>query len=772
MTPKTESQQRATPGPSGGGTALGLAAAAAVAVAVLHRCTLQETVRLSYRDGEGEGVLELDVSADPTLAGLLAEIRTALSAPDREAAEDADPGATVDLRIARDTGVPEQTVGFGEAVRFDGWRVAVALAGAAAPVVDLAGLLATAAGALGAGEASPLSALPLAGDVGDLVGGLAGSGRAAVPARPLHVLVQDQAERTPDAVAVSCAGQQLTYRELVCRADRLAHRLMAQGAGPGHVVGVLAERSAELVVALLAILKTGSAYAAFEPDLPAQRLHRLLDDAGVRLLVAQDRFGASAPAGMCVVPAAEDAATEDAATEVPVPVSAGVAPSAVAYVSFTSGSTGVPKGVRVPHAAVSRLVVEPDWAKFGPDDVFLQLAPVAFDASTFEIWTPLVNGGRLAVHPPGPLSTEQLATTLAQERVTVAWMTAGLFHQMAGRHLDAFAGIRHVVAGGDVVSATQVRRLLEAHPGLLFTNGYGPTENTTFTACWTSTEAPAGRTVPLGRPVSGTRVLVLDPELRPVPVGVPGELYAGGEGLAHGYAGRPGATAERFVPDPFAPGGGRLYRTGDLVRRLPDGNLEFLGRADRQLKIQGYRVEPGEIEAVLARHEDVRQTVVVAQDDGAGGKRLLAYITAERPEDDSPAALGLRLREWLRGELPGYMVPWAILPLPALPLNRNGKVDRAALPTARRTARALPTEYLAPTNPTEDAVAHEWADLLGVEPVGLDDDFFELGGHSLIAADLLGRLGDRFGVELSARTLYLHPTVAELAAEIDGRLTA
>ncbi|MEU9202572.1 non-ribosomal peptide synthetase [Streptomyces sp. NPDC048332] len=765
----TESQQRATPGPAGGGTALPIAAAAAVAVAVLHRCTLQETVRLSYRDGEGEGVLELDVSADPTLAELLSEISTALSAPDREAAEDLDPGTPVDVRLAPDTGPPERATGFGEAVRFDGWWVSVALAGAAGPVVDSARLLATAAGALGAGEATPLSALPLADDHAGLVGSLAGSGRAAVPARPLHVLVQDQAERSPDAVAVSCAGQQLTYRGLMRRADLLAHRLLARGAGPGHVVGVLAERSPELVVALLAILKTGSAYAAFEPDLPAQRLHRLLDDAGVRLLVAQDRFGASAPAGLSVLPVAEDAGTE-----VPVPVSAEVAPSAVAYVSFTSGSTGVPKGVRVPHAAVSRLVVEPDWAKFGPDDVFLQLAPVAFDASTFELWAPLVNGGRLAVHPPGPLSTEQLATTLAEERVTVAWMTAGLFHQMTGRHLDAFAGLRHVVAGGDVVSATQVRRLLEAHPGLVFTNGYGPTENTTFTACWTSTAPPAGRTVPLGRPVSGTRVLVLDPEQRPVPVGVPGELYAGGEGLAHGYAGRPGATAERFVPDPYAsgPGGGRLYRTGDLVRRLPDGNLEFLGRADRQLKVQGYRVEPGEIEAVLTRHEDVRQTVVVAQDDGAGSKRLLAYITAERPEDDSPAALGLRLREWLRGELPGYMVPWAILPLPALPLNRNGKVDRAALPTARRTARALPTEYLAPTNPTEDAVSQEWADLLGVEPVGLDDDFFELGGHSLIAADLLGRLGDRFGVELSARTLYLHPTVAELAAEIDGRLTA
>ncbi|MEU7727178.1 non-ribosomal peptide synthetase [Streptomyces sp. NPDC040724] len=775
-----ESQERGANGPLGETFAQEPAAAVACVVAVLHRCTLQETVRVDYQDADTEGLLSFDLSQDPTPAELTAEAVAALAAlardgedPDGEDpdGEEPDPSAVADVRFVWDTepqGRPSAlTVEAGPAQ----WRVTAGPGRYTAEDAErLTGMLRTAHRAAFADSAdAPLSVLPLAGaeDLA-LLAAQAGTGRAPVPARPLHLMIQEQAERTPEAVAVSCAGAELTYRGLTSRADRLALRLQEEGAGPDRVVGVLAERSPELIVALLAILKCGAAYAAFEPDLPAQRLRQLLADAGVGHVLAQDRYAGSVPAGITVLPLTA------AAPEGPVPtVGVEVAPTAVAYVSFTSGSTGAPKGVRVPHAAVSRLVVEPDWAEFGPDDVFLQLAPVAFDASTLELWAPLVNGGRLVVHPPGPLSTEQLAATLVDEKVTVAWMTAGLFHQMVNQHLDAFAGLRHVVAGGDVLSATHVRRLLTARPGLVFTNGYGPTENTTFTTCWTSSEPPAGNFVPLGKPISGTRALVLDPDLWPVPVGVPGELYAGGEGLAHGYAGRPGATAERFVPDPFASDpGARLYRTGDLVSRRPDGTLEFLGRADRQIKVQGYRVEPGEIEAVLDRHEDVRQSVVVAQSDGAVGKRLLAYITAERPEDDSPAALGQRLREWLRGELPGYMVPWAILTLPELPLNRNGKVDRAALPTARRTARSLATEYVAARTATETAVAEEWADLLGVEPVGVDDDFFELGGHSLIAADLLGRLQDRFDVELSARTLYLRPTVAELAEELDSQTTA
>ncbi|MCL8017557.1 non-ribosomal peptide synthetase [Streptomyces sp. AS02] len=768
MTQLTEPQQAPADGSASRGTPVTAAPVLAALVAVLYRRTLQDTVRIGYRDAAAEAVFAFDVSDTTTLAELLADAEKAvLTAGD----EEADPGALTDAHLAWDVAADGPVRGV--SVTADAVGVAVTLGAGVFPAGESDRLERQLRHALAA-TAEPevrLPVLPLASDE-DLAEAAvhAGTGRAPRPARPVHVLVQEQTDRTPDAVAVSDGQQSLTYRGLTADADRLAARLRAAGAGPGQVVAVLAERSVELVVSLLAVLRTGAAYAAFEPDLPEHRLLRLLADTGARTAVVQEKFAPLVPAGVtALVPEPAGSGDPD---EVSAPF-AQVPASAAAYVSFTSGSTGEPKGVRVPHAAVSRLVVAPDWAEFRPDDVFLQLAPVAFDASTLELWAPLVNGGRLALHRPGPVAVEEVAATLVEQRVTVAWMTAGLFHQMVTQHLDAFAGLRHVIAGGDVVSASHVRRLLTAHPGLLFTNGYGPTENTTFTACWTSAEPPAGNSVPLGRPISGTRALVLDPDLRPVPASVPGELYAGGEGLADGYLGRPGATAERFLPDPFSTvPGARLYRTGDLARRLADGTLEFLGRADRQIKIQGYRVEPGEVEAVLAGHEDVRQAVVLTQTDDVQGKRLLAYITAERPEDDEPAALGRRLREWLRDEVPGYMVPWAILPLPEFPLNRNGKVDRSALPAARRSPRSLGSEYTAPRTPTESAVAEEWADLLGVEPVGVDDDFFELGGHSLIAADLLGRLQQRFSVELSARTLYLRPTVAELAEELDNHPAA
>ncbi|OCC13532.1 non-ribosomal peptide synthetase [Streptomyces sp. PTY087I2] len=739
----------------------------AALAAVLHRRTLQETVRVVYRDADGEGGVTVEVTENTGLHALTADAGEALLGLVDADDEDTGPGGLADARLewAVEPRLPAR--GLTVVARPD--RVAV-LPGSgpgalsAREAAHLEGQLHQALLAGRGPKDVAVSVLPLLppDELAEVMS-LAGSGVAPVAPRPVHVLVQERAESSPDAVAVTCGDASLTYRGLVRAADALAARLRLAGAGPDQVVGIVAERSLRLVVALLAVLKTGAAYAAFEPDLPAPRLRAQLTAAGARLVLAADGSAVSPGLDVTVLPLSPT----DGEHEAGPPVCVRVPPAAAAYVGFTSGSTGEPKPICVPHTAVARLVVEPDWAEFRPTDTFVHLAPMAFDASTLEVWAPLVNGARLVVHPPGRLSVEALAATLVDEGVTVAWMTAGLFHRMVGRQLGAFAGLRHVLAGGDVISAGHVRRLLGTHPHLLFTNGYGPTENTTFTTCWTSREPAAGNTVPLGRPISGTRVLVLDPELNPVPVGVPGELYAGGDGLARGYLGRPAATAERFVPDPFAPvPGARLYRTGDLVRRLADGTLEFLGRADRQLKVRGYRVEPGEIETLLDSHEDVRQAVVIGQDDGSGGKRLLAYVTAVRPGDDSPAELGRRLREWLRGEVPGYLVPWAVLPLPELPLNRNGKVDRAALPAARRAPRTLVAEYTAPRTPTEAAVAEEWADLLSVEPVGVDDDFFELGGHSLIAADLLTRLQERFSVDLPARTLYLRPTVAELAEEL------
>jgi acyl-coenzyme A synthetase/AMP-(fatty) acid ligase/acyl carrier protein len=372
------------------------------------------------------------------------------------------------------------------------------------------------------------------------------------------------------------------------------------------------------------------------------------------------------------------------------------------------------------------------------------------------------------LHRPGPVDTDELARTVKDQRVSVLWLTAGLFHQMVTGHLDAFSGVRHVVAGGDVLAPEHVRTLMTSVPDVVFTNGYGPTENTTFTTCWTSTVPPApGASVPIGRPIGGTRVAVLDAMLRPVPVGVRGELYAMGAGLAHGYLNRPGATAERFLPSPYGGCSARMYRTGDLARRLPGGDLEFLGRADEQVKIRGYRVEPGAVETELLRDPRVRQAAVLAQSDGAGGKRLLAYVTLEEGTAHT-GDISLRLRESLAGTLPDYLVPWAVLVRGDLPLNRNGKVDRGALPTAQRVPRNAWNDFVPARTPLEAAIAEVWGDLLGIEPIGVEDDFFDLGGHSLLAVTLIDTLRNRLRVNLDARTLYLQPTVAELAQNLVG----
>ncbi|MFC0861430.1 amino acid adenylation domain-containing protein [Sphaerimonospora cavernae] len=595
------------------------------------------------------------------------------------------------------------------------------------------------------------------------------AGPAGPPARCVHQLVLEQAERTPDSIAVNLGEEALTYRDLAVQSRLLADDLRRLGAGPGSVIGVLHQRSPQLVVSLLAVLRTGAAYLALDPEDPPARWKQWLDDAGARLILTEERFQDEIPEGVAVlVPrprSGEDFNGQDVV----------IGPDAVAYVAYTSGSTGEPKGVAVPHRAIARLVHHPDWISLSASDVFLQLSPVAFDASTLEIWAPLVHGARLAVLPSGPTTTERLAETLITEGVTVLWLTAGLFQRMVITQPKALGGLRQVIAGGDVVSPIQVARLLAACPELRFTNGYGPTENTTFTSTWT-TMGPFDdslNSVPIGRPIGGTRVAVLDCALRPVPTGVIGELYTSGEGLAHGYLNRADATAERFIPDPYAPeSGGRMYRTGDLARWTSDGTLEFVGRADSQIKIRGYRVEPGGIETELLRSPEVHQAVVVAQPDGSGGKRLLAYIVPSAQGAIEGSALGPLLRERLSAVLPSHQVPWAVLTRAELPLTPSGKVDRAALPATRRVPRNVWNEYVAPRYLLETELAEMWGELLGVEPVGVEDDLFDLGGHSLLAVDLIEKIRARYGVALQARILYLQPTIAELAENLTSLLPA
>jgi amino acid adenylation domain-containing protein len=614
---------------------------------------------------------------------------------------------------------------------------------------------------LGAAAADPglrVRALPLATEAERaLLLGAWGGGQAAAPAGTVDALFARVAAAAPGAVAVEWGDERITYGELDARAARLARHLRGLGVAAGTRVGVCLDRGPELVAATLAVLRAGGAYVPLDPAYPAERLGWMLEDAAVPVLVTDSRLAAALPphAARTVLLDAEAAAV---AAESAGPIAVGTDAESVAYVMYTSGSTGTPKGIEVPHRGIVRLVRGQDFVSIHPSDVFLQLAPASFDASTLELWGPLLNGARLAIHPPGPPSPESIGRAVAAHGVTVLWLTAGLFHLVVEQRIGALRGVRQLLAGGDVLSVPHVRRVLAELPGTALINGYGPTENTTFTCCHpVAALAEDAASVPIGRPVAGTRVYVLDAEMRPVPAGVPGELYAGGAGLALGYLSRPALTAEKFVASPFV-AGERLYRTGDRVRWLADGAIEFLGRVDAQVKIRGFRIEPAEIESVLLTHPRVAEAAVVVREDRPGDRRLVAYAVGGAPDE---------LRAYLRARLPEYMVPAAVVAVDALPLTANGKVDRGALPAP---AWVDEEAYVAPRTPTEAALAAVWAPLLGVERVGARDDFFALGGHSLLAARAVSALREALGVELPLRALFETPVLGELAAAIDGGL--
>ncbi|HEX6185059.1 MAG TPA: amino acid adenylation domain-containing protein, partial [Pyrinomonadaceae bacterium] len=584
----------------------------------------------------------------------------------------------------------------------------------------------------------------------------------------IHELYAERAHMHPDRVALVCEERELTYGQLEAEANRLANRLRALGVGPEMSVAVMLERSAELVVTLLAVLKAGGAYVPLDPAYPVERLNLMLRDGGVEVLVTQSRLRDRRPdvEGLRVVSLDEDAdAVARESAEAP-PNLAG--PEHLAYVMYTSGSTGLPKGVMIPHRGVVRLVRSVNYAKLGEDETILQFAPASFDASTFEIWGALLNGGRLAVMPAGATSLSELGEALGRFGVTTLWLTSGLFHQMVEHQPEALGRVRQVLAGGDVLSATHVRKLLTHKDGGSIVNGYGPTESTTF-ACTNSIAAggDVGDTFPVGRPITNTHVYILDERMRPVPVGVAGELYIGGDGLARGYLNRPALTAERFVPDPLSlVPGSRLYKTGDLVRYLSDGQIDFLGRIDNQVKIRGFRIEPGEVEVALGQLAGVRQCVVVVREEvGGGGKRLVAYVVAGEGSEVGAA----ELRAGLRERMPEYMIPAAFVLLDELPLTPNGKVDRKALPEPE-AASASAESYVAPRTPVEELVCELFAHVLGAERVGIEDNFFELGGHSLMATQLVSRVRETFDVELPLRGLFENPTPASLALKVEERM--
>ena len=576
----------------------------------------------------------------------------------------------------------------------------------------------------------------------------------------LGELFARQAERTPGAVAVSAGGVETTYGELARRAAFLARRLRALGAGPDTPVALCLERSLEMVVGIVAIIQAGGAYVPLDLGYPRERLAWMLADSGARIALARGA-GLALPGeslGLQVVDLDQlPAGREEAAGGSPAVFPCDL--DNLAYIVYTSGSTGRPKGVAATHRGVVRLVVDPGYADLGPRETLLQLAPLPFDASTFEIWGALANGGRLVIHPPGPVALRELGETLRRERITTLFLTTGLFHQMVDEELASLAGLRQLLTGGDVISVARVRRVLAALPALRLIHAYGPTEATTFATCRTVTAADAARpALTLGRPVARTSVHILDRGLEPVPPGVPGELWLGGDGLARGYRGRPEMTALRFVPSLFPEGeagGERLYRTGDLARWLSDGTVDFLGRIDRQVKIRGFRVEPAEVEAVLESHPWIAACVVLPRGE-AEDKRLVAWVVSDLSEAE--------LLAWCRERLPPFLIPAAFVPIAAVPLDLNGKVDRRALPEPDRSRRA--NAYVAPRTPVEERVAAVWAEVLRLDRVGADDDFFLLGGHSLLATQIVSRLSRDFAVDLGLRAFFEEPTVTGVAVAI------
>ncbi|MFF3731964.1 amino acid adenylation domain-containing protein [Streptomyces sp. NPDC002476] len=571
-----------------------------------------------------------------------------------------------------------------------------------------------------------------------------------------------QAARTPDAIAVSAAGVRLTYRELDRRSDALARELAEHGVSAEVPVAMAMERSADLVVATLAVVKAGGVYVPLHATYPIERKRSVLRDCGA-VLVLTDEASHREAAGLglrCITvggAASSPAADPDALEDVPPGPRGDVLPDQLAFVMYTSGSTGAPKGVAVTHRAVLELALDHRWQDGTQERVLLR-SPHAFDAATYELWVPLLGGGQVVVAPAGELDVAELERVITEERVTSVFLTTALFNLMVDECPACFGGVRTVLTGGEFVSPAAMQKVLDGCPDTVVAHMYGPTETTTF-ATGHSMRAPhrvRPDTVPIGRPLDGTRAYVLDGALRPVPPQVAGELYLAGTGQARGYLALPGMTAERFVADPFGPPGERMYRTGDLVRWDADGNIEFVGRTDHQVKIRGFRIELGEIEAAAARHPGVAQTKVVVRQDRPGTKQLVCYVVPTTGTDIDPVAV----RGRLAAELPDYMVPAAFVTLDRLPLTPNGKVDHRALPAPEFDS---PEDGRAPRTRMEETLCTLFAEVLGLPRAWADSSFFDLGGDSIMSIQLVSR-ARRAGVVITPREVFQHPTVAALAA--------
>jgi amino acid adenylation domain-containing protein len=590
--------------------------------------------------------------------------------------------------------------------------------------------------------------------------------QAEIPSGCVQELFEEQVQRTPEAVALEWAEGLLSYAELNARANRLAHYLRRCGVSTETRVGVCLERSAEMVVAMLGILKAGGAYVPLDAEYPAERLVFMIEDAGVGLVLTERRMREHLPveATQFVPLVCVDGDGEAIAEESSENVGVEVDGRQLAYVMYTSGSTGRPKGVMVTHRNVVRLVRETNYVEFGPGLVIGHVSNVVFDASTFEIWGALLNGGRLAVIPKfDVLTPEVFRRQLKELGVSTLFLTTALFQECVRSSPGIFGGMDQVLFGGELCDAECVRRGVEEEGPRELVHVYGPTETTTYASYFPVKGVEKRKAVPVGRPIGNTQLYVVDGEMEAVGVGVAGEICVGGLGVARGYGNCAEMTAERFVPNPYAGvAGARMYRTGDLGRWHSDGAIEFLGRRDEQVKIRGYRIELGEVEAALREQAGVKEAVVIAWLKENGDKQLVGYVVGEKGAVPS----GVEVREGVRKKLPEYMVPMVVV-LEELPLTGNGKVDRGKLPRPEEVLEERGGQYVGPRNRTEAILAEVWAEGLGLERVGVEENFFELGGDSILCVRIIGLARDR-GLEFSVQDLFEHQTIAALAGVVRG----
>ena len=595
---------------------------------------------------------------------------------------------------------------------------------------------------------------------------------AATNIATIHGVFAHQAAQTPDAVAVIGRTGSLTYAELDGRSNKLARHLHDLGIRHGALVGITVERSPDVIVALLAVLKAGAAYVPFDPAYPSGSLRVMMQDSQPSAIISHESatnvIGVASSCNIPIIRVTNDPPYSVPA-DAPAPANA-IGPNDPAYVMYTSGSTGHPKGVMIPHRGVVRLVRDNDYASFALTEVFLHLAPLTFDASTFEIWGALLNGATLAIVDAMQPSLDEIAEAIDRFGVTTMWLTAGLFHLMVDHKLDALRPLRQLLAGGDVLSPSHVQKALQALPTCRLINGYGPTENTTFTCCYSIPPTHQdGRPIPIGMPINHTDVHVLDEDFRPVAAGEVGQLCTGGHGVALGYLNRQDLTERTFVADPFSGRPGSLmYLTGDLVRRRSDGNLEFLGRMDRQVKINGKRIELEEIEETLRQFGPVRDAVTVVRTPDGATKQIAAYVTAEPGQTPTVQAL----RTHMCSRLPSYMVPNVFAVMGAFPLLPSGKVDRNMLPPLTTSPPGADNPVSLPRGDLERTLAAIWQSVLGTETINVGENFFDMGGNSLQLIEVHEGIRQKLDCKLEIMELFRYPCIRALAEHLSGATTA